>query len=163
MMPIAWTKTYQGSGGQTGRVFTTTMGAATDLQSEGLRRLLVNAAYWCVGLEDEDSRPGQRRSRRPLQAVAVQLLRQVQGGRQTGGSRDRLARTIGERHRRDGRGNRVPGTHYWIIDGVTCEPHVGHADGQRQHHDSANEAGALTGANRMAGVPLPEILIAEIG
>ena len=53
MMPVAWTKTYQGAGGQTGRVFTTTMGAATDLQSEGLRRLVVNAAYWCVGLEDK--------------------------------------------------------------------------------------------------------------
>lgn len=53
MMPIAWTKTYQTAGGQTGRVFTTTMGAATDLESEGLRRLLVNAAYWCVGMEDK--------------------------------------------------------------------------------------------------------------
>ncbi|MCR4414372.1 MAG: ThuA domain-containing protein [Thermoguttaceae bacterium] len=53
MMPIAWIKTYQGRGGQTGRVFTTTMGAATDLASEGLRRLLVNASYWCLGMEDQ--------------------------------------------------------------------------------------------------------------
>lgn len=51
MMPIAWTKTYQGDEGRTGRVFTTTMGSANDLPSEGVRRLLVNAAYWCVGLE----------------------------------------------------------------------------------------------------------------
>ena len=51
MMPIAWTKTYSGASGQTGRVFMTTMGAATDLESEGLRRLLVNAVYWCTGLE----------------------------------------------------------------------------------------------------------------
>ena len=51
MMPVAWTMTYPGAGGQAGRVFTTTMGAATDLSSEGLRRLVVNAAYWCVGLE----------------------------------------------------------------------------------------------------------------
>ena len=29
------------------------MGAATDLESEGTRRLLVNAAYWAVGLEDK--------------------------------------------------------------------------------------------------------------
>ena len=29
------------------------MGASTDLESEGLRRLVVNAAYWCVGLEDK--------------------------------------------------------------------------------------------------------------
>jgi hypothetical protein len=53
MMSMAWVKTYRGTNGQIGRVFTTTMGAATDLQSEGLRRLLVNAVYWCVGLEDQ--------------------------------------------------------------------------------------------------------------
>ena len=51
MMSMAWTKTYKGAKGQVGRVFTTTMGAATDFESEGLRRLVVNAAYWCVGLE----------------------------------------------------------------------------------------------------------------
>ncbi|HUV62877.1 MAG TPA: ThuA domain-containing protein [Sedimentisphaerales bacterium] len=51
MMPIAWTRSYRGTNGTVGRVFTTTMGAATDLESEGLRRLLVNAAYWCVGLD----------------------------------------------------------------------------------------------------------------
>ena len=51
MMPVAWVKTYGVEGGPTGRVFTTTMGAATDLTSEGLRRLLVNACYWATGLE----------------------------------------------------------------------------------------------------------------
>jgi type 1 glutamine amidotransferase len=53
MMPVAWTKTYKGESGKTGRVFTTTMGASQDLLSEGLRRLLVNAAYWAVGMEDK--------------------------------------------------------------------------------------------------------------
>jgi hypothetical protein len=53
MMPIAWVKTYQGQQGKTARVFTTTMGASQDLQSEGLRRLLVNACYWAVGLGDK--------------------------------------------------------------------------------------------------------------
>ena len=48
MMPVGWTKTYKG-----GRVFNTTMGSSTDLASEGTRRLLVNSAYWCVGLEDK--------------------------------------------------------------------------------------------------------------
>lgn len=48
MMPIAWTRTYKG-----GRVFTTTMGSADDLPNQGVRRMLVNAAYWCVGLEDK--------------------------------------------------------------------------------------------------------------
>jgi hypothetical protein len=51
MMPVAWSKTYHGAQGQVGRAFTTTMGSSTDLASEGFRRLLVNAAYWCVGLE----------------------------------------------------------------------------------------------------------------
>jgi len=52
LMPVAWTRTYPSASGKAGRVFTTTMGAATDLMSEGMRRLLVNACYWCVGLED---------------------------------------------------------------------------------------------------------------
>ncbi len=51
MMPVAWTKTYKLEGGKTGRVFTTTMGAAEDLLSAGFRRLLVNAVYWCTGME----------------------------------------------------------------------------------------------------------------
>lgn len=51
-MPVAWTKTYTSKAGKTGRVFTTTMGAATDLANESVRRMLVNATYWAVGLED---------------------------------------------------------------------------------------------------------------
>jgi hypothetical protein len=53
MMPVAWTKTYTGSVGKTARVFTTTMGAATDLLSEGTRRMLVNACYWALGMEQQ--------------------------------------------------------------------------------------------------------------
>ena len=52
MMPIAWTKTYRGAQGKTARVFTTTMGAAQDFANPGLRRLLVNACYWALGMED---------------------------------------------------------------------------------------------------------------
>lgn len=52
MMPVAWTKTYKSEAGKSGRVFTTTMGASQDLSSAGLRRLLVNACYWGVGLEE---------------------------------------------------------------------------------------------------------------
>ncbi|HEV3257637.1 MAG TPA: hypothetical protein VG013_12195, partial [Gemmataceae bacterium] len=51
MMPVAWVKTYTGTSGKTARVFATTMGASQDLQSEGLRRLLVNACYWATGME----------------------------------------------------------------------------------------------------------------
>lgn len=52
MMPVAWTNSYQVPDGPQARVFTTTMGASQDFLSAGLRRLLVNACYWCVGLED---------------------------------------------------------------------------------------------------------------
>jgi len=47
MMPIAWTRTYKD-----GRIFTTTMGAATDLVNEPLRRLVLNASLWCLSMED---------------------------------------------------------------------------------------------------------------
>ncbi len=52
LMPVAWTKTYTGDDGTIGRVFTTTMGASTDLVHTGTRRMLVNAVYWVLGLED---------------------------------------------------------------------------------------------------------------
>lgn len=51
IMPVAWTSTYQGEEGTTGRVFTSTIGASIDLKSEDLRRLFVNAAFWCLGME----------------------------------------------------------------------------------------------------------------
>lgn len=53
IMPVAWTKTYTSEEGNTGRVFATTMGSSQDLESEGLRRLLVNACYWGIGMENE--------------------------------------------------------------------------------------------------------------
>ncbi len=53
MMPIAWAKSYELTGGKRGRAFCSTIGAATDLASDATRRLLVNAAYWCTGLEDK--------------------------------------------------------------------------------------------------------------
>ena len=51
MMPVAWTNTYTTPSGKQARIFVSTMGAADDLLSEQLRRLLVNATYWAVGLE----------------------------------------------------------------------------------------------------------------
>jgi Trehalose utilisation len=53
MMPVAWTNSYRAPNGKTARVFVSTMGAADDLENEQLRRLLVNATYWAVGLEKE--------------------------------------------------------------------------------------------------------------
>ena len=52
MMPVAWVKSYKGTSGKTSTVFNTTMGAATDLVSEGTRRMLVNSMFWCLEMED---------------------------------------------------------------------------------------------------------------
>lgn len=51
LMPIAWTKSYEIPGGEKeGLAFTTTIGAASDLLNEGVRRLLVNGVYWAMEL-----------------------------------------------------------------------------------------------------------------
>ncbi len=55
MMPIAWTRMVKTPNGQAARVFTTTMGASQDLENEGFRRLLVNAVYWALGMENRIS------------------------------------------------------------------------------------------------------------
>jgi Trehalose utilisation len=52
-LPVAWIKNWNTSTGKVARVFHSTMGSGTDLQSAGLRRLIVNAAYW--GLEMESA------------------------------------------------------------------------------------------------------------
>jgi hypothetical protein len=50
-LPVAWVKPWQTSTGKSARVFHSTMGSGTDLQSAGLRRLIINAAYWCLAME----------------------------------------------------------------------------------------------------------------
>ena len=52
MMPVGWTKSYQLPEGKQGRAFNTTMGSSTDLVAEGTRRMIVNAAYWALGMAD---------------------------------------------------------------------------------------------------------------
>jgi hypothetical protein len=51
MQPIVWTREWKAPSGKTVKVLTTTMGAATDLANEGLRRLIVNGVYWELGLD----------------------------------------------------------------------------------------------------------------
>jgi len=51
MMPVAWTKSYQIPGGEKGKVFATTLGASTDMLTEGTRRMMVNAIFWCLDLQ----------------------------------------------------------------------------------------------------------------
>ncbi len=52
MMPLAWVRSYPVDSGTKAKIFCTTMGAATDFQSADLRRLIVNAVYWCGGMEE---------------------------------------------------------------------------------------------------------------
>jgi hypothetical protein len=53
LKPLAWVKTYTGSEGKTARIFCTTLGHGGDLKNEGVRRMLVNACYWCLGIEEQ--------------------------------------------------------------------------------------------------------------
>lgn len=48
MMPIGWTRTYQNA-----PVFVTTMGSADDLPNPAVRRMIVNAVYWGLGMSDQ--------------------------------------------------------------------------------------------------------------
>lgn len=52
-LPIAWTKTWTGNQDKPSRIFHFTMGSARDFESEGVRRLTVNAIYWGLGLTDQ--------------------------------------------------------------------------------------------------------------
>ena len=49
--PLVWTREYKAETGKTSRVVCTTMGAAVDFQSVGLRRLCVNTVLWATGAE----------------------------------------------------------------------------------------------------------------
>ncbi len=51
MLPVAWTNHFKSDSGKVARIFVSTMGAADDLENEALRRLLVNATYWSIGLD----------------------------------------------------------------------------------------------------------------
>jgi hypothetical protein len=52
VMPIAWTKPYQIEGGKPGMAFTSTMGSSLDFQSEDLRRLVLNASLYLLGMPE---------------------------------------------------------------------------------------------------------------
>lgn len=53
MMPLFWLREHKTKSGSAARIACTTMGASTDLESAGLRRLLVNTCYWGLGLEEK--------------------------------------------------------------------------------------------------------------
>ncbi|CAN5382609.1 hypothetical protein BH11PLA2_BH11PLA2_07800 [soil metagenome] len=58
-LPVAWVKNWTSNTGTLARVFHTTMGSAEDYQNAGLRRLTVNAAYWCLKMEAQISPQSQ--------------------------------------------------------------------------------------------------------
>ena len=51
MMPVAWTREVKNDAGKVNKIVCTTMGSATDLQSEGMRRLVVNGVFWGLGID----------------------------------------------------------------------------------------------------------------
>ncbi len=51
MMPVVWTREYKQENGKTTRALCTTMGAASDLKNEGLRRIIVNGVFWGLNME----------------------------------------------------------------------------------------------------------------
>ena len=53
VMPVAWIRNYSSASGKKAKIFTTTMGSSVDLMSEDLRRLIVNACYWGIGMENQ--------------------------------------------------------------------------------------------------------------
>ena len=53
IMPMIWQRDYKTETGNTANILCSTIGAATDLESEDLRRLLVNYCYWSLGMADK--------------------------------------------------------------------------------------------------------------
>ncbi|MEO0475648.1 MAG: ThuA domain-containing protein [Planctomycetota bacterium] len=53
MMPVTWIKSFETESGKKARIFTSTMGAATDLVAEGSRRMVINGVYWALEMEDQ--------------------------------------------------------------------------------------------------------------
>lgn len=51
MQPVAWAREYKHENGKVSKILTTTMGAASDLTDENLRRLVINGVYWGTNLE----------------------------------------------------------------------------------------------------------------
>lgn len=49
---VAWIRNYD-AGKPSSRVFATTHGASEDILSDDFRRMLLNAHFWCLGMEDQ--------------------------------------------------------------------------------------------------------------
>jgi type 1 glutamine amidotransferase len=51
IMPLAWTREYVHENGKKSKIFASTLGTALEFTREDMRRLVVNASYWALGLE----------------------------------------------------------------------------------------------------------------
>ncbi|MCH2100962.1 MAG: ThuA domain-containing protein [Planctomycetes bacterium] len=49
-LPVVWVKSWTGRTGKSTRVFHSTMGSGKDFEDVDVRRVAVNAAYWCLGM-----------------------------------------------------------------------------------------------------------------
>ncbi len=54
-LPVVWFKNWKTSEGKVARVLHSTMGSGKDLESAGLRRLIINGVYWGLGMEKQIS------------------------------------------------------------------------------------------------------------
>ena len=52
-LPVVWVTNWTGRTGKAARVFHSTMGSGKDFEDVDVRRVAVNATYWCLGLEDQ--------------------------------------------------------------------------------------------------------------
>ncbi|MDR0610226.1 MAG: ThuA domain-containing protein [Planctomycetaceae bacterium] len=52
-MPILWTKTYQIENGKKGQAAASTIGSGLDFETPDVRRLLINACYWLLQMNDK--------------------------------------------------------------------------------------------------------------
>jgi hypothetical protein len=52
-LPVVWFKNWTTSQGKQARVLHSTMGGGKDFENPGLRRLVVNGAYWGLAMEDK--------------------------------------------------------------------------------------------------------------
>ncbi|MCE6992238.1 ThuA domain-containing protein [Dyadobacter sp. CY323] len=53
LLPVAWIRDYKVDSGKTGRAFTTTHGASEDILNEGFRRMVINAMFWGLKMENQ--------------------------------------------------------------------------------------------------------------
>ena len=51
--PAIWVRPYKSTSGKEGRVFASTQGASEDIVSEGVRRVIINGVFWCMGMEKD--------------------------------------------------------------------------------------------------------------